>query len=463
MLTIRIGNKRIKLLNWIIFILVIFFIIYIIGSLFFMIPVFRNVYNYKLDKENYSINGKVTFKNAWFKCNVKEEFVIKADDKDILFMLENDLLKDGFKKKKDKYIKTSKSFGICKDEEKEYKKNHEKGYVTFKLNGESNVKISFGNDYNDSFVTAKINDIETKNILVNSNFNKNKVGSYIISYTIDGLDNYKERLYRKIEVVDEEKPVITLNGEKEIMLDYGSKYNEPGFKAIDNYDGDITNKVEVKNDVNIKKSGTYKVSYKVKDSSGNSVKEERIVIVKEKNSSVNKEEPKIEVKDGLTYVNGILVVNKTYGLPKNYDPKVNKEAKKALENMQADAKVLGLKLPLVSGYRSYATQENLYNKYVKKDGEEEASTYSAKPGHSEHQTGLAFDVGSVERSFANTDEAKWLEENAHLYGFIIRYPKGKTDITGYIYEPWHIRYLGKENAKKVKESGLTLEEYLGVN
>ena len=131
--------------------------------------------------------------------------------------------------------------------------------------------------------------------------------------------------------------------------------------------------------------------------------------------------------------------------------------------MQADAKALGLDLSLISGYRSYNTQKELYNKYVKKDGEEVANTYSAKPGHSEHQTGLAFDIGSVDRSFANTSEAKWIEENAHLYGFIVRYPNGKTDITGYIYEPWHVRYLGKETAKKVWESGLTLEEYLGLN
>lgn len=131
--------------------------------------------------------------------------------------------------------------------------------------------------------------------------------------------------------------------------------------------------------------------------------------------------------------------------------------------MQADAKALGLNIPLVSGYRSYETQENLYNKYVKKDGEKKANTYSAKPGESEHQTGLAFDIGSVDRSFANTIEAKWLAENAYLYGFIVRYPKGKTDITGYIYEPWHVRYLGEKKAKDVYLSGLTLEEYLGVN
>jgi zinc D-Ala-D-Ala carboxypeptidase len=126
---------------------------------------------------------------------------------------------------------------------------------------------------------------------------------------------------------------------------------------------------------------------------------------------------------------------------------VNKEALKNLKKMQADAKALGLNIPLVSGYRSYETQERLYNKYVKKDGEKKANTYSAKPGESEHQTGLAFDIGSVDRSFANTIEAKWLAENAYLYGFIIRYPKDKTNVTGYIYEPWHVRYLGEKKQK----------------
>ena len=131
--------------------------------------------------------------------------------------------------------------------------------------------------------------------------------------------------------------------------------------------------------------------------------------------------------------------------------------------MQADAKALGLNLSLQSGYRSYETQKSLYNSYVKKHGETLTNTFSAKPGHSEHQTGLAFDVGKVEDSFANTKESKWLDQNAHLYGFIIRYPKGKQSITGYKYEPWHIRYLGLENAKKVKDSGKTLEEYLNIN
>ncbi len=462
MLTIRIGNRRIKLLNWIIFVLVIFFIIYVFGSLLFMIPIFRKTYDYKITKENYTIDNKTTFKNAWFNCNVKEEYVIKTDDEELFNALENDLMKDGFKKKKEKYIRLTKSFGTCKDEKEEYQKEHSKDYVTFKLNGEKEINVVYGENFNDDYVTAKINNKDVKDISMESNLNKNKIGKYIVSYTLSVSRNYKERLYRVVNVYDKEAPFITLKGDKELMIDYGSIYSEPGFTVTDNYDGDITNKIKIKNTINTKKPGVYKITYSVKDSSGNESKEERIITVKENDKTVSKEKPKIEVKDGITYVDGILLVNKTYGLPKDYDPKVNKKALKALESMQADAKVLGLDLSLISGYRSYKTQKDLYNKYVKKDGENIANTYSAKPGHSEHQTGLAFDIGSVERSFANTDEAKWIEENAHLYGFIVRYPKDKTDITGYIYEPWHVRYLGKETAKKVWESGLTLEEYLGV-
>lgn len=463
MFTIRIGNRRIKILNWFIFISAILLIIYILGSLIFLLPIFKKTYNYNVVKENYQIESNVTFKNAWLKCKVTEEYVVSSKDKAIYDKLKQDLIKDGFKDKKDKLVRITKRFGICSDERKEYLKHHKKNYVTFKLNGNKEEKISYGDDYNEEYITTKINNKDSKKITIDSNFNKNKIGEYIITYTLDVSNNYKERLYRKVNVVDEENPVIELSGEKEINLDYGTKFKEPGFKATDNYDGDITNNVRVKNTVNEKKPGTYKIAYKVSDSSKNTTRIERTIIVREKNTSVSKVEPKIEVKGGITYVDGILLVNKKYSLPKDYNPNVNDEALSALKNMQADSKALGLNLQLVSGYRSYKTQENLYNKYVKKDGEKKASTYSAKPGHSEHQTGLAFDVGSTDRSFEGTSEVKWLEENAHLYGFIIRYPKGKTDVTGYIYEPWHIRYLGKETAKKVKESGLSLEEYLGVN
>ena len=107
-------------------------------------------------------------------------------------------------------------------------------------------------------------------------------------------------------------------------------------------------------------------------------------------------------------------------------------------------------------------QKNLYNNYVKRDGAQNADRYSARPGYSEHQTGLAFDINYADSRFEGTDQAIWLAENAYKYGFILRYPEGKEHITGYMYEPWHYRYIGVENAAKIFASGLTLEEYYGL-
>lgn len=458
MLTIKIGNKKIKLLNWIIFILFLIFIIYVIGSLIFLLPVFKTTYEDKITTSNYSIDAKTTYKKKFLSCITKEAYTITSKDKLINKYLKEELIKDGFKKKGNLLVRKTKSTSSCKIKIKEYEKSKRKGYVTYKLNGKDNIKLRFGDDYKEEYVSFSINNKKNNNIIIKSNLNTKKVGDYIVLYKLDN----KYYLFRKVSVIDDVKPEINLLGKEEMIIDYGSNYKEPYFTATDNYDGDIKNKIKVKGKVNTKRSGTYKLTYKVSDSSGNTCKKTRTVIVKDKTQSTIKS-PEIKVLNGITYVEGILLVNKTYHLPKNYDPKVNEEALKNLKKMQADAKALGLSIPLISGYRSYETQENLYNKYVKKDGEKKANTYSAKPGESEHQTGLAFDIGSVDRSFANTIEAKWLAENAYLYGFIIRYPKDKTNVTGYIYEPWHVRYLGEKKAKDVYLSGLTLEEYLGVN
>jgi D-alanyl-D-alanine carboxypeptidase len=118
-----------------------------------------------------------------------------------------------------------------------------------------------------------------------------------------------------------------------------------------------------------------------------------------------------------------------------------------------------------SGYRSYATQTALYNSYVNSYGQEYADKYSARPGTSEHQTGLAMDITAesinfqLDDSFGKTKEGLWLADNAHRYGFVIRYPEGMEGITGYFYEPWHVRYLGVRLATNIYKSGLTLEEY----
>lgn len=163
-----------------------------------------------------------------------------------------------------------------------------------------------------------------------------------------------------------------------------------------------------------------------------------------------------------TYIEGIIVANKTYELPSDYNPQINPEAQQAFDDMAAAAMADGVTLFVVSGYRSYDYQSTVYDNYVATYGQEAADRFSARPGHSEHQTGLAFDVNTVDDAFAQTEEYKWLEQHCVEYGFIIRYPDGKESITGYKFEPWHIRYLGKETAAEVAATGLTLEEYLGI-
>lgn len=173
-------------------------------------------------------------------------------------------------------------------------------------------------------------------------------------------------------------------------------------------------------------------------------------------------EVKVVPSPQVTYIDGILVVNKTYALPADYAPGVDAEAQAAFDKMQADAADEDVNIYISSGYRSYDYQAGLYQRYVDKDGKAEADRYSARPGHSEHQTGLAFDLNTIDNSFAETKEGKWVLRNCYKYGFIIRYPADKEDVTGYMWEPWHIRYLGVETAKAVYDSGLCLEEYLGI-
>jgi hypothetical protein len=167
------------------------------------------------------------------------------------------------------------------------------------------------------------------------------------------------------------------------------------------------------------------------------------------------------------YLKGVLLVNKHHGLPSNYGTGENQQARAAYEQMKSAAAKQGYTLNIASGYRSFEYQKGLYWRYVSLYGQAEADRFSAYPGYSEHQTGLAFDIGGsnsstwVNEGFDSTPEAKWLAKNAHQYGFILRYPPGKEHITGYMYESWHFRYLGVELATKVYNSGLTLEEYLG--
>nr|WP_320025816.1 M15 family metallopeptidase [uncultured Acetobacterium sp.] len=179
----------------------------------------------------------------------------------------------------------------------------------------------------------------------------------------------------------------------------------------------------------------------------------------------------------------LVLVNKTTSLAEDYVPsdlvwvdlpgvretQLRKEAAAALEDLFDAATAKKLSLYCCSGYRSYQTQEELYTENVKTFGQKEADLVSAKPGQSEHQTGLAMDVTAesvnfdLQESFGQTPEGEFIKNNAHQYGFIIRYPKDKTAITGYAYEPWHLRYVGKDVASEIYADNLTFEEYLKAN
>lgn len=186
-----------------------------------------------------------------------------------------------------------------------------------------------------------------------------------------------------------------------------------------------------------------------------------------------------DVKDALNKHTNLVLVNKHYYLDENYIPNdlvqidykytsgikvmANKEASEAFETMSMDASTIGLNIKAISAYRTYEYQKKLYEGYLLNDPVELVDTYSARAGHSEHQTGLAFDVYNIEKpytSFGETNEYKWLKINAHKYGFIIRYTSENSYITGYKDEPWHIRYVGVDNATYIYQNNITLEEYI---
>ena len=157
--------------------------------------------------------------------------------------------------------------------------------------------------------------------------------------------------------------------------------------------------------------------------------------------------------------NDIVSMSNSYAYPKN---SIRSEVYEAFKEMSKKAKEDGITLIVNSSYRDYDSQKRIYEEYENKKGQKYADSVAARPNYSEHQTGLALDIftpGAGMKTFENTDAFKWLSKNAYKYGFILRYPKDKENITGYDYEAWHYRFLGKDLAAKVFNSGLTFDEY----
>lgn len=248
-------------------------------------------------------------------------------------------------------------------------------------------------------------------------------------------------------------------------------------KVFINKETNLTKKEEKKKEIDSKIS-YYKKDYK-----------DRYIAYKKKNKNLTDEEIITQVNIGIDneyYTNtkpstnlnkNTILVNKYNYLQEDYVPddledislqyarsgmKLVREAKEAYESMAKNAARSNLKLVATSSYRSYEYQEKLYNNYIKSDGVEAADTYSGRPGFSEHQTGLAVDVYNGKETYTNfekTKEFEWMQNNAYKYGFILRFPKDKENITGYIYESWHYRYVGIKIASYIHENNISYEEY----
>ena len=276
--------------------------------------------------------------------------------------------------------------------------------------------------------------------------------------------------------VDTEKPKITyvtnmfrtkVGNEVDLLKDV---------TATDNSNEILT--VSIEGDYDFGISGTYKLKYTATDSSGNKAEED--FILKVYMDGINLDLSKLTegnyqtfttskgyegiTLNGITYVEGFIIANKTYSVPNNYGSGLEKETQDAFNKMVSAAKLENINVNIQSGFRSYEKQSNIYNRHVREEGIAEADTYSARPGHSEHQTGTAMDLNWIDTRLEERADGKWLFANAYKYGFILRYPNGKTNETGYIYEPWHYRYVGKELAEKLYNNGnwLTVEDYFGL-
>lgn len=309
---------------------------------------------------------------------------------------------------------------------------------------------------------------------------KNKVSSSYSSNSISQME--KLNIKDKVNTRKYSKTLDVAIFDEYFQHEYVNKYEQIDYIETDNF-------IDLVNILLDRNTKTNEISSIIKEYTKcpnfNKFNFERYLSYKEKNSNLDYQTvvTRVNIKLDKEYYTDteavkdpdslFVVVNKYNYLdanfiPKNLKPLFNNsnatmvaEAADAYEELVNAAKKDGITLVATTAYRSYGFQSTLYNNYKAKDGEKAADTYSARPGYSEHQTGLAADLNDPNYSARrlSPEDYEWLKNNCDKFGFIIRFPEGKEDITGYQEEDWHIRYLGKETAKKVKDSGLTLDEY----
>ena len=282
-------------------------------------------------------------------------------------------------------------------------------------------------------------------------------------------DKGKEKEYEfQITVVDTQPP--TIEADSSIVVYKGSELDLKAQAKVSDNSNDEP-EIEVVGKWDIASAGTYSITIVAMDASGN--KAEKTINLEVIDNTVTDGEYSFitttghvaKVIDGITYIDGTMIVNKSFSIPKDYAPGFLNETYYAFYDMVDAAYNDGISLWGISDYRSWEEQDELHE-YYKREGPDGVEEYSARPGHSEHQTGLAIDINtSLNPEFADTAEGQWLIHHCWEYGFIYRYPAGKEHITGYIAEPWHYRYVGRELAEKLYNDGdwITMEEYFGVD
>ena len=276
-----------------------------------------------------------------------------------------------------------------------------------------------------------------------------------------------------------------ITGPESLSIMVGQEVNLlDGVSAMDNSGESLH--ITVSGEYDVHAPGGYSLFFVTSDSAGNVTRKSFTLTVldspfddngKMKNGVYTTAKGyQLEIKNGIAYVDGHMIVNKSYSLPKGFSStgdgtrSMRPEAADAFARLRAAAPTeIRDRLIVKSVVRNIADQTVIFNNYVKRDGLEAALAYSARPGHSEHHTGLAMDLVTSDSNEINdplnAPALTWLNENAWKYGFILRYPENKTDETGYIYEPWHYRYVGEELAEKLYNDGdwITMEDYFGID
>ena len=277
----------------------------------------------------------------------------------------------------------------------------------------------------------------------------NQLGEYYFEFKVTNTDGFSKVFKHKVHVVDTTAPVIHLDTLTVAVKELPDYQKIVAGVADDNYDGGV----EVKNRTEIKdEPGIYPIVYYATDSSGNT--SEKTVYYVYQLTPENMDEP--------FTVKNLVYVSEKIPLPKGYKPQRDANAVQMMNNMMKEAERQGFKLKEGLVYQGYTEQALQYQEYKNGLAAGQSGKYMVPPGYSEHQTGLAFDISDGSTNFEKTSAYKWLIENCANYGFILRYPKGKEQITGLSFEPEHFRYVGVYIAREIMEKGLTLEEYLGL-